>query len=91
MIKTSRARGKIIVFEVPNSRSKLESSSYGNEGLLSNKHWRKLISKAVCKILYVYGTDLNVFGGLWPYGLVYTFYDFFGRLFGKNTGFVCIA
>lgn len=30
--------GKIIVFEVPNSRSKLGPSSYGDERLLSNKH-----------------------------------------------------
>ena len=80
--------GKIIIFEVPNSRFKRKP--YGDERLLSNKYWRKLISKSGLKIIYMYGANLNMLGGLWPYGLVYIFYDFFGRLFGRDSGFVCI-
>jgi len=86
-LKEQKRLTKTLVFEVPNSRAR---QSYGDERLLSNRYWRNLISKAGLKIVYTYGNDLNYFGGIWPYGLVYVFYDFFGRLFGRQTGFVCV-
>jgi len=86
-LKEQKRLTKTLVFEVPNSRAR---QTYGDERLLNNRYWQKLISKAGLKIVYTYGNDLSYFGGIWPYGLVYVFYDFFGRLFGRQTGFVCV-
>lgn len=78
--------GKVVIFEVPNSRAKL---SYGDERLLPPRYWRRLIRQAGLNVVFQYGTDLNYLGALWPYGIVYASYDVFGRFFGRNSGFVC--
>ena len=84
---------KTLVFDVPNDRCTFRS--YGDERLLSNKHWVGLIESAGLHCIETWGRMPRMpawVGALLPHILFVTRRQrraVLGRLFGQNSIFVC--
>jgi len=90
-LKEQARVAKLVVFDVPNCRHVVRT--FGNERLLSPRHWRTLISRAGLEVIAEQGRDFP----RWMYALPHALFShrgmdrwpFFGRLFAANTIFVC--
>lgn len=84
--------GRIVIFDVPNARHL--ARSYGDERLLPQRHWLKLIKIAGLYCVERWGRMLRLpkWGSLLPHYLFVTQRPHFavlGRWFGMNSLFVC--
>lgn len=79
-----------VIFHVPNNRSKLTDKCYGDERLLSNKKWIKLIKEAGF-------SNIKVFGDYYLHRYIYLLPGVFFRLklsfwwkySSKHSIFIC--
>jgi len=76
---------RTIIFDVPSNRSKLGPDSFGNERFLSVQHYRKLITSAGLKIIFMYGRGFSKFAYMLPLWIL----RIFDYHFGYNIGFIC--
>lgn len=55
ILKRQKNIADLIIFDVPNDKRKEKIQEYGNERFLSIEHWRSLIEKAGCTLIYIEG------------------------------------
>lgn len=89
LIKQRKISQKVI-FHVPNNRSKLTDECFGNEKLLSNKKWVKLIKEAGFINIKVFGDyDVQRYTYLLPNVFFRLKLSFWWKYFSKHSIFVC--
>jgi len=84
-LKEQNRIAKTIIIDVPTNREKHGKYSFGDERLLSINYWRRLISSADLKVIYMYGRGMIKLAYLLPAAVYYVF-DY---LFSYEIGFVC--
>jgi len=85
VIQALREQGRVantVIMDVPISRFK--KKPFGDERLLSVRHWKKLVYTSGLRIVYIYGRELAKYSQLFPQYFVRRF----SYLFGKKLGLI---
>jgi cyclopropane fatty-acyl-phospholipid synthase-like methyltransferase len=56
-LREQKAVSKKLVFKIPNGRTKMNASHFGNERFMPNSHWIKLVREAGYQRVRVYGGE----------------------------------
>lgn len=90
-LSEQRKISKIVIFKIPNNRTKRTNKLFGDERLLSNKKWVSLIKRAGFK-------EIKIFGGydlpkytyfLLPGAFFHGKLSFWWKYFSRHSIFIC--
>jgi 2-polyprenyl-3-methyl-5-hydroxy-6-metoxy-1,4-benzoquinol methylase len=78
----------VIIFDIPNDKRTSKIQEFGNERFLSNQEWKQLIWESGLSEVYM---TARRFSNAWKKYIPKIIYDseWFGKLFGESSIFVC--